>query len=281
MDNALRSNRIRRAVWRNTALPTLEVANRYGTGVVSLYGAHVLSWIPAGGAEVLMLSEKSAWQIGEPIRGGVPVCWPWFGGAAKPSHGIARRNLWELRAAEAEADGSDTVELVFETEEPHPLRATFRVNFGASLRMSLTTLNCGASACRVGGALHTYFAVSDIGKVTLSGLENAGWLDTVGGTRECPGMPGPVVCEAETDRVYHSAAPVLLRDAGWDRAFRIAKEGSEETVVWNPWIEKARRMPDFGDGEYQKMLCVEAANIPGVEIEPGKSHTLTQIVTPA
>ncbi|MBQ4106998.1 MAG: D-hexose-6-phosphate mutarotase [Lentisphaeria bacterium] len=280
MNDGISSTHVRRAEWRDTGLPTLEITNRYGSGVISLYGAHLLSWIPAGGREVLMLSEKSEWQLGEPIRGGVPICWPWFGGSAKPSHGIARRHLWELLSVTTGDDDSDTVTMAFETTEPHPLRATFAVNFGASLKMTLTSLNRGEKPWVVATALHTYFDIADIAGTTLTGLENQGYLNTVGGFNECPGSPDPIVCNSETDRVYHSAGDVILTDRTGNRSFRIAKTGSDETVVWNPWVEKSSRMPDFGDDEYRRMICVEAANIPGIRLDPGQAHTLSQIITP-
>ena len=256
--------------------PAYRIENEHATAIISRYGAHILSFAPRSTGELLMISGKSEWAMGAPIRGGVPVCWPWFGGAGNPAHGIARRQLWDLVELRTEADNSDTVVLELHTPEPD-LTVRMTANFGASMTMTLTTRNTGSAPWLLSQALHTYFAASAIANVEVSGLENAGYVDTVGGVRrEMPGVPETIRFAEETDRYYHSAAPVILTDAGNGRKLRISKEGSNETVVWNPWIAKAQRMPDFGDEEYLQMLCIEAANIPGVELAPGAEHTLTQ-----
>ena len=263
-------------LYGTAAFPAYRIENEHATAVISRYGAHILSFAPRKTGELLMVSGKSEWADGAPIRGGVPVCWPWFGGAGNPAHGIARRQLWDLVELRSEEDGSDTVVLELHTPEPD-LTVRMSANFGASMTMRLTTRNTGDQPWQLSQALHTYFAASAIADVEVSGLENAAYVDTVGGVRnEMPATGKTIRFAEETDRYYHSDAAVILTDSGNGRKLRISKEGSRETVVWNPWIAKAQRMPDFGDEEYLQMLCIEAANIPGILLEPGAEHTLMQ-----
>ncbi len=272
-------NPMKIGLWPGSPFPVIVADNRFCRGAVSTYGAHVLSFVPRGGREVLMVSAASEWREGAPIRGGVPVCWPWFGGAGAPAHGTARRQYWNLVAAATEPDGSETVTLELEVAEPHPLRAVFSVRFGAALTMALETANRGPTDFTLSQALHTYLALGDIRQASLVGLENAAYVDTVGGRNALvEGAPGPLVIAAETDRVYQSTAEVVVTDPVIGRAIHVSKRGSDETVVWNPWVDKARRMPDFGDGEYPSMLCVEAANVRGLVVPPAGNHRLEQTV---
>jgi len=265
--------------WPGSPFPVIVADNRFCRGAVSTYGAHVLSFVPQGGREVLMVSAASEWREGAPIRGGVPVCWPWFGGVGTPAHGIARRQYWNLVSATAEPDGSETVTMELEVADPHPLRAVFTVRFGAGLTMALETANRGGTDFTLSQALHTYLAVGDIRRASLAGLEDAAYVDTVGGRNTLvAGAPGALVFDGETDRVYQSTADVVVSDPVLGRTLHVSKRGSDETVVWNPWVDKARRMPDFGDDEYPSMLCVEAANVRGLVLPAGGIHRLEQTV---
>ncbi len=261
----------------DSKLRVLRVKNRHCEGLVSPYGAHVLSYIPEGGREVLMVSRSSRFEAGQPIRGGVPVCWPWFGDAAEPMHGIARRQYWTFAGAATAADGGDTLSFTLEIDRPQRLAARFEVSFGAVLTMRLWSINRGDRDFVLSEALHTYFAVGDIARITVYGLEHTSWIDTVGDAfRSMPGESGALTFAGETDRIYASIAKVAIDDPVLKRRIIVSKHGSAETVVWNPWQDKAARMADFGDEEYHTMLCVEAGNMTGTILAPGQPHLLEQ-----
>ena len=268
--------------WRGSQLPAAFVSNRYCKGAVSPYGAHVLSYVPEGERDLIMVSELSAYEPPKAIRGGVPVCWPWFGPAGKPMHGVARIQYWEMTAAKKEDDGSDTLVFELSVTEPHRLDARFEVNFGAKLAMRLTTVNRGDAPFALGGALHTYFSVGEIEKLTISGLGGSTYCNRAGGG-DIPGClcKGDFGFTAETDNIYASDAAVTIIDPVFKRRILVEKSGSHATVVWNPWIEKSKLIGDFRDDEYHVMVCVEAANCAGdiVNLKPGAAHTLTQTIS--
>ena len=252
-------------------LPCVELSNRSGRALVSLYGAHVLSFIPAGGEEVLFLSGHSHYVYGKAIRGGIPVCWPWFGAhpddPSLPSHGFARIRSW-APAEDCELirrDGEEITRLVLELpraaypEKPllPAVRARLIVEAGRRLRVSLVLKNLSTEEFHYSGALHTYFRVGEIAEVSVTGLEGASCLDSLTG-REEP-WHGPVRFSEEFDRVFYSDAACVIHDPSLGREIRVEKSGSNSTVVWNPWTAKSARMSDFGDDEFHRMLCVETA----------------------
>ncbi len=161
---------------------------------------------------------------------------------------------------------------------PHRFRAVHRIEVGASLRMSLEVRNDGAEPFTFEEALHTYIGVSDIRQVTLTGLAGCDYLDKMSAGERRRQGEDPIRFTAETDRVYlDTQAACVIHDAGLRRRIQVSKEESDATVVWNPWIAKARAMADFGDDEWPGMLCVETANV-GVHariLQPGAAHTMT------
>ena len=263
-----------------------QVRNAHGSATIALQGAHVMTWAPLGEEPVIWLSPAAKLAPGKSIRGGVPICWPWFGPHATdskvPGHGFARTVPWEILKTETLADGA--TRLAFQLVEsdatrvqwPHPSSVTCQVTIGKTLEIDLVTRNTGQAPITIGDALHTYFQVSDIRQVTIRGLEDCPYLDKVeDGKRKQ--HRGPVVIGAETDRIYlDSSADCLIEDPGLKRRIRIAKRGSRTTVVWNPWIEKAVKMGDFGDDGYLHMLCVESANCADdvVSLPPQGEHHL-------
>ena len=282
LNGKFKSESISFGTWKDSSLPTAFISNQYCKGAVSPYGAHVLSYVPNGEKDLIMVSELSAYEPPKAIRGGVPVCWPWFGPAAKPMHGVARIQYWNMTAVRKESDGSDTVVFSLSICEPHRLDAVFEVNFGAKLSMKLITVNQGDSAYSLGGALHTYFSVGEIEKVTISGLGGSTYCDRAGGGN-IPGClcKGDFGFTAESDNIYASNAAVTIIDPVFDRKILVEKSGSEATVVWNPWVEKSKLISEFRDDEYHVMVCVEAANCGDdiIDLKPGMSHTLTQTIS--
>jgi glucose-6-phosphate 1-epimerase len=267
----------------------LAVARVYapgGTAEVYLRGAHVTDWTPTGGTPVIWMSEQSEYAPGVPLRGGVPICFPWFAGhptdATAPSHGFARLADWQL--VEAREAGDDVVLVLVLTDSdatrssawPHRFEARYTVTVGAELGLSLTVTNRDSEAVTFEEALHTYLAVADIRQTTVAGLEGAPFTDRLTGPR--PAEDEPVRFAAETDRIYQATtATTTVTDAATGRAITIAKNGSASTVVWNPWIDKAAAMADFGDNEYTGMVCVETCNIrdDAITLAPGASHELS------
>lgn len=267
-------------------LDTVEVANNQGTATIALQGAHVLTWAPRGQRPVIWFSRAAKLLPGKSIRGGVPICWPWFGPHATessfPTHGFARTVPWEVIGTQAIADSATRLDfrlLQSETTRalwPHASSLECNITVGAVLEIDLVTHNLGSRSITIGDALHTYFEVSDVRQVTIHGLDGCSYLDKIdGGMRKR--QSGPVTINAETDRIYlNSTADCLIDDPGFERRLRIAKRGSCSSVVWNPWIEKASKMGDFGDNGYLNMVCVESTNTADdvVTISPGGTHRL-------
>lgn len=258
-----------------------------GQAQVCLQGGHLTAFHTAEQAEpVVWLSERSRFAPGKSIRGGVPVCWPWFGAHATeadfPAHGFARTAPWDV--IDASADGVATVltlalrpDPAFRALWPHDTPLSLRVAVSAALDMALTTHNAGAEPVLLGEALHTYFRVGDIGQVALDGLDGCGYLDkTLDFGRSS--QSGAVRFSAETDRVYvNTAADCVIEDPLLGRRIRIAKAGSASTVVWTPWAEKAAAMGDFTPEGWRGMLCVESGNAWDdlLTLPPGECHTLS------
>jgi glucose-6-phosphate 1-epimerase len=271
-------------------LPRVSVRSALGAAEVYFQGAHLTAWHPAGVREpVLWRSRESMFEPGRPIRGGVPICFPWFGphpaDASAPAHGFARLQPWRL--VDAREDAAGTVALAMELagegvpQWPHRFRVIHRMTFGAVLRMDLEVHNEGADAFTFEEALHTYFSVDDVRTVTVTGLEGAEYLDKVAGSRRSRQGDEALRVTGETDRVYlDTRADCIIQDQVARRQISVSKTGSDATVIWNPWIDKSRAMPDFGDDEWPEMLCVETCNVNAHArtLAPGASHTMTAIV---
>jgi len=256
-------------------LPVYHIENPYAEAEISPYGAHVLSYTPKGEKDLLWLSEKSWFEEGKPIRGGIPVCWPWFSDAGTPKHGIARIAMWEMETARVEADMSTTLIFSLDRQAFCGLTARLLVNVGPALSLALRTKNHSTSSRTLSEALHTYFAVKDITKVSILGLEQD---DLPESEKLFPNFrKGRLTFRQETDLVcYPDEKTLVIDDQGAGRKIRVERAGSATAVVWNPWIAKSKAMPDFGDDEYKTMVCVEAANARDgvVGIIPGSAHTL-------
>ncbi len=254
---------------------------------VYLLGAHVTRFKPAGAEEVLWLSGESQFAIGQAIRGGVPVCHPWFAAyasdASAPLHGYVRIMPWDVEGVTLEEDGTVTLAFWIKFHQPQnpdwpgEFELRHRVRVGSALTMELETLNCGPGPLMLTEALHTYFAVSDIRNVTVTGLAGCEYFDKVAGDRKKQ-SDEPIAFAGETDRAYFDTTTTcVIDDPGLDRRIHVAKRGSRSTVVWNPWTAKAASMPDFGDDEWPGMLCVETANCldDAMCLPPGGTHRMT------
>jgi D-hexose-6-phosphate mutarotase len=283
-------------------IPLVEIQNKHASATISLQGAHLLTWQPINEKQsVIWLSEDAKFAPGKSIRGGIPICWPWFGAHAShadyPAHGFARTSLWKIVSAtpldtgetqitfklelnihkNSELDNTfnNTINTITINEMwPQPTAVEYRLTIGCSLILELTTTNHSDQAITLGQALHTYFAVDDIAQTTVEGLDGKTYLDKPQNFARKT-QTGPVTFSAEVDRIYlNTPESVVINDS--KRKITISKQGSRSTVVWNPWQAVAEKMGDLGKDGYQKMVCVESANAAEdvVSIQPGKSHTL-------
>jgi glucose-6-phosphate 1-epimerase len=264
----------------------VDVINQQATARVAINGAQLLQWAPVGEQPVIWLSDDARYVMGKSARGGVPICWPWFGAHTLektfPSHGFARGSVWELFEVNQVEDGTTALLLrLNENSEmhpfwPHSFELVYRITIGKTLTLELITRNCSGEAMVLTEALHTYFNVSDIEQVKVTGLDGTLYLDKVDGFQRKQ-QQGDVTITGETDRVYlDSGSECRIVDAGLNRNIHIIMEGGRSTVVWNPWQENAERMGDLGEEGYRHMLCVESANAADdvVQIAPGETHAL-------
>lgn len=263
--------------------PVLDIAHPRCSGSVALLGAHVMEWTPAGHKPVLFMSDEAVFEEGQPIRGGIPVCWPWFGGReGLPGHGFARLRFWELVRAEDSAGG---VELAFRLQGkgdlgwPHPFELILTVHLGETLEVGLEMKHLGESTVEITAALHTYLGVGAIEQTRVVGLADMPYLDSLDDHQKKV-QEGAVIFDREVDRVYLADGAVRVVDPVWHRTLDLDKSGSRATVVWNPWIEKSKRLADLPDEAYHGFLCIEAANAGEdvVRLEPHGTHTLRQVV---
>lgn len=256
--------------------PCVEISTAACTGRQYLNGATVTHWQPAGHDPVLFTSSQAVFRAGKAIRGGVPICFPWFGGHPTdpdaPSHGLVRTTPWNLTQTALGPDGVE-VEMVTNLDQ---LRAELHTTFGQNLAVRLLVTNTSDSDQTFETALHTYFNLGDIQQVSITGLEHAEFIDQLQNNQRLTQDDTPISFTAETDRIYQNTeATCVLHDPAMSRRIIVEKLGSKSTVVWNPWIEKAQRLADFGDDEYRGMCCIETANIAehAVTLAPGDSHT--------
>jgi glucose-6-phosphate 1-epimerase len=272
-------------------LPLVRIASNAATAEISLYGAQVLRWRPAGAEEVLYLSEQSRWEKGEAIRGGIPVCFPWFRNKADdpaaPKHGFVRTREWRLDSLRADEDGTVTLVCVTGSEPstrawwPHDFLLAYRIRVGRKLTLELSVVNRGVLAMRFEEALHTYFRVGDVEQARVRGLEGATYQDNMDGNRS-KRQQGELALTAGTDNAYlDTPAAVEVADAALGRQIRTEKKNSTSTVVWNPWREGAAGLKDMKPEDWRTMLCVEASNVLGcaVSLGPDEEHTLRAIVS--
>jgi glucose-6-phosphate 1-epimerase len=252
-------------------LAMIAIDNDQASALISVYAGQLLSYRPAGEPyDLMFLSDKAYYQPGKAIKGGVPVCWPWFGadpeGLGRPAHGFVRNRPWQVLNTEACADGATRVTLGLSDDAdtrslwPQAFDLSLTITVGTSLSLELATRNKGLHPFVISQALHTYFAVGDIGQTRVLGLADTNYLDKVdGGTIKT--QSGAVTIDAEVDRIYTDVAPALvIEDDALERRIHIDFSGSETAVVWNPWAKIAAEMADLDDDDYRRFLCVETVN---------------------
>ncbi len=265
-------------------LPMLEVSTAWSTAEIYLQGAHVTHFQKKGDSPLLFLSQCSRFSQNEPIRGGIPVIFPWFGPReGMPQHGFARLKAWELKEVAPAADGSVSVRFSLpeypEASSFPPFSVEYVVTVNESLGLELIVTNKSKDeAFTFENCLHTYFEVGDISSVTVAGLKGVTYLDKVANFAEKKEAGDSIKVASEVDRIYQNTTDAVeVLDEKLGRKIRIEKHGSVSTVVWNPWIAKAQQMPDFGNDEYQRMICVESGNVAAnsIRLPPNETSRLT------
>jgi glucose-6-phosphate 1-epimerase len=279
-----------RVVEDQGGLPKVSITAPQCNGEMHLHGAQVISWKPAGAEEVIFLSRQARWEEGKAIRGGIPICFPWFRAKADdphaPAHGVVRTRIWTLESLENNEDGV-TVSMSIESDADTrkwwaaDFRLLQRVTFGSELKLEFTVRNTGAAPFRFEEALHTYYKVGDVRQARIRGLDGVTYLDNTDSNKEKKQI-GEVRISSATDSAYlNTQNDLQILDPVLNRSIHIAKENSHSTVVWNPWAEGTRTLSDLGEDEWPQMLCAEASNIlhNAVEIAPHQDHKMTVTMT--
>jgi D-hexose-6-phosphate mutarotase len=264
-------------------LPMVEIATATSTAEIYLQGAHVTHFKKKDEPPLLFLSQCSRFSEGQAIRGGIPVIFPWFGAReGMGQHGFARVKAWDLKEFVPASDGSVSVRLCLpeypEAATLPPLSLDYVVTVSDTLTLELITTNRSDSeTLEFENCLHTYFSVSDIAEVSIQGLKGVTYLDKVQNFAQKTETADAIRISSEVDRIYlDTTAAVEICDPRAGRKIRVEKQGSNSTVVWNPWIAKSQQLPDFGGEEYQQMVCVESGNVASnsIKLPPGETSAL-------
>lgn len=260
----------------------LDISNKSAHAKIALQGAHIFHYAPHNSDPLLWLSQASDFELGKAIRGGVPICWPWFGMSENPElpqHGFARTSMWQLSAS-SEID-AHTTELTLTLKHsksslklwPYRFELSLHVRVSDTLTMELKTTNLDEKPFKITQALHSYFQISDISHVHIEGLGKSSYFDAL--TQEQYQQNGDIEFYQEVDRIYQGIKHEI-RLVDIKRQIVIKNEGSSSAVVWNPWIEKCARMSAMNNDAYRTMVCIESANAleDAKAIAPLQSHTL-------
>lgn len=271
------------------------ISNDHAELLVAQQGAQILSYQRVGQPPLLWLSDQAIFRQGKSVRAGVPVCWPWFGnlqrnpqavqamyhGEQAPAHGLARARDWQLLGIE---ETGTTLQIEFKLPEaqgelpgwPHDVELKLVIKLGEELNLNLTSRNMGNTPVTISQALHSYFAVSDVRQARVEGVEGLSYIETLADWEQRQ-QQGALEFAGETDRIYLGTPPTLsIVDPHWKRRITLTSSGSRSAVIWNPWTERARELPDMADDGWQRMLCIETANVwdDVVTIAPGASNVL-------
>jgi glucose-6-phosphate 1-epimerase len=273
----------------NGGLPKVRIASPEAVGEIYLHGAHVTSWKPAGEEEVFFLSSRSRWEDDHAIRGGVPVCFPWFrgkpGDPQAPAHGFVRTKAWRIESI-ALVGGAVAVTMFTESDErtkewwPAEFRLLHRVTFGRELSLELVVTNTGRTSLRFEEALHAYYRVGNAEIARARALDALHYYEGTDLHHKQTQL-GDIVIASETDRIYLNTKDTIeLEDPLLHRRICVAKENSRTTVVWNPWAQKAHSLSDFAHDEWKNMICIEPSNVSdfAVNLAPGQQHSMKSAV---
>ncbi|BBN60653.1 D-hexose-6-phosphate mutarotase [Hydrogenovibrio marinus] len=275
-------------------LMMIEIDNPFATAKITTHGASLLSYVPKQGAsagkDLIWVSESAVYDGKKPVRGGVPICWPWFGKSDEeglPAHGFVRNRVWHLEKVHTYESGVTEILLVCDSDAdshalwPHAFHLSLRIEIGEKLSMALTTHNLNCYDLSITEALHTYFTVANPQGIKIEGLEGSTLLDKLT-YADAVQQQGVVVVEPPMDNVYlNQSGKVSFEDVGLNRRIVIEKDSSLSSVVWNPGPEGVKAFGDMSDDAWQTMLCVESGNVldNAVLIPSESKHTLTMILS--
>lgn len=267
------------------------------TAKISQFGGQLISYIPKGKNEIIWLSNKAKLDGTKPIRGGAPICWPWFGPATdekkeEPQHGYVRNLNWNITHIDV---NQQSMEIILSPQIPnelkHKIPLTVELKFTFSFEMNvpvdssnvctieLTTVNSTDIPQELSQAIHTYFAIKSISDFRITGLNDVNYIDKLD-NQIVKNQQGDILITEHTDRIYITdLASVDLKSTNMD--LKISGKGHDSIVIWNPWVDNAKAMSDFEDEGYKHMICVEMANTQNLTLHPGKSHSLVQSITPS
>lgn len=263
---------------------SIRVLHPKANALISLHGAHLLSFQPAGQPDLIWMSKDAIFDAKAAIRGGVPVCWPWFGRVAAPAHGFARTSEWTLQQHRENEQGA-LIELVLSDSEetkaiwPYKFKATLYIDISETITLTLKVENTDTKDWMFSGALHTYLNLGDIGQAKVTGMGNT-YQDSLQQGKVCEGADELMLTDT-IDRVYTSPESVIkLHDPVLERIVQVTNTGDNSAVLWNPWAQGAAAMADMHDLGYQTMLCIESTlHAPSLEtgktLQPGETHQLT------
>ncbi len=284
-------------------LVAIGIKNKAAKAEVFLQGAQLTRYQPTNEKPVIFLSEACDYKLGSPLRGGIPICWPWFGDLDRnpqslqqqltdqdaPAHGFVRSRQWDVKKIIAPADNLTIIELSYQTTTEEPLwpfatELVYRIEVGETLFVSLHISNVGDQPFEFSGALHTYLSVNHIKDTRIQGFDDSQYADALDsdnqGQWKIKQQEGDIHFRQEVDRVYRSGCSSVKLDDRL-RQMSIDSTGSASTVIWNPWIDKAQKLSQFNDDDYQRMVCIETANagVDTVTLEPGQEHSLSQTIS--
>jgi glucose-6-phosphate 1-epimerase len=268
----------------------LTISNKYAEADICLYGAHVTNFRPHKTMDILWMSPESGFEEGKPIRGGIPVCFPWFGphksDAEKPQHGFGRLMYWEMLEASSLPNGETLVRLQLCSSEEtkkfwdHDFCAEMSFTIGKTLTATLKVENTSAGAFDYSCALHSYFSVSSVENISIEGLDGASYHNQL--------EPGDskqeqLLLKIErpiTRHYYDTEATCVIHDPGFMRRIQVAKAGSKATTVWNPGEETCRTIADLPDDAYHSFVCVETVNAfeDTIRLVPGEMHETSAVI---
>lgn len=264
-------------------MPEAVLVNGYGSCEISLYGGQVLDYRPTGHAPVLFTSKASFHESGRQIRGGIPLCWPWFGtppGQGLPRHGFARLQSWEVLSS---SYGSEQSEITIGLRDsecsrklwPHRFELVQKITLSDNLAVEVSSFNPGEQPFEISQSIHPYFKIRDIGRISVSGLEGCSYTDLLTGEKRRRQEPPTI--NSETYEIYDAQDHALaIRDEGLGRDILMTYGGMDKVILWNPWREKARTLEDFGDEEYTGMITAAPATLPEepTVVQPGTGSTV-------
>lgn len=266
--------------------------------VVAQQGAHIISYQIDGDQPLIWSNPGAVFKHGKAIRGGMPICWPWFGNlqrnphhvqamrqSSEPAnaHGEVRAIDWELMGMGEDGDAL-IIEFIQPKAEgqlpgwPHTVGLKLQIRMDSALNVSLISFNAGPEDVSLSQALHSYFAVSDVRQVSIEGLDGVSYLNTLESWETQIVQAGDVTFTGETDRIYQDTPNLIsIVDPGWQRRIQIQTAGSSSAVVWNPWVEKTQTFSDMEADGWQNMVCVETANVltDSVTLKPGDMNVMS------